>query len=171
MTKLFFYAIALVLFIFSCKAPEQKHATKLDNAWLNGIIKNSDSSYTKPYYRTDFVTASYYINKKDSSTCQLMKDSAGIVRQIIIVTKNVRTFFGQYYPNGQLLAWLPLDEFGQYHGDATFYYQDSTVQSNGAYQHGLKQGRWKNYDEKGTLISTEEYDENGQLTRASKHNN
>src|SRR5882672_5715764 len=99
MMKLFFYAIALTVFIFSCTQPK-KHFTKLDNAWLNSIIKNSDSNYTKPYYRTDFVTATYYINKKDSSTCQLMKDSAGIVRQIIIVTKNVRTFFGQYYANG-----------------------------------------------------------------------
>jgi len=165
MTKLFFYAITLAFFIFSCTAPQKKHATKLDNAWLNSIIKNSDSNYTKPYYRTDFVTASYYINKKDSSTCQLMKDSAGIVRQVIIVTKNVRTFFGQYYPNGQLLAWLPLDEFGQYHGDATYYYQNGTVQSNGSYVHGLKKEEWENYDENGKLIFIEEYDANGSLVK------
>jgi len=152
------------LFILSCTQQNKWH-TKLDKAWLDAIIKKSDSSYTKPYYRTDFVTASYYQDKKDSSTCQVMKDSAGLIRQIIIVTKNIRTFFGQYYANGQLQAHLPLDEFGQYHGYATYYYMNGTVQSNGAYKHGFKYGKWQNFTDKGALISTEEYNADGQLVK------
>jgi antitoxin component YwqK of YwqJK toxin-antitoxin module len=167
--KKFLCPITICLFCFSC-TPEKKHTTKLEKVWLDAIIKNSDSSYTKPYFRTDFVTATYYINHKDSSTCQLMKDSAGIIRQVIIVTKNIRTFFGQYYTNGQLQAWLPLDEFGQYHGDAVFYFKDNTIQSIGAFRHGLKLGSWKNYDEKGRLVSTDEYNTNGQLIRTTKPN-
>ncbi|GAB2837239.1 toxin-antitoxin system YwqK family antitoxin [Ferruginibacter profundus] len=158
------FSIALCLFVFSCTT-EKKHATKLEKAWLDTIIKNSDSSYTKPYFRTDFVTATYYVNNKDSSTCQLMKDSAGIIRQVIIVTKNIRTFFGQYYSNGQLQAWLPLDTFGQYNGDAVYYYSNGTVSGKGSYKHGLKNGLWKNYDDKGNLVSTDEYDANGGLIR------
>ena len=83
----------------------------------------------------------------------------------IIVTKNIRTFFGQYYNNGQLQAWLPLDTFGQYDGDAVYYYSKGTVSSKGSYNHGLKNGMWKNYDNKGKLASTEEYDANGALIR------
>lgn len=165
----FFFAIICCLY-FGC-ASEKKHPDKLDKAWLEAIIKHSDTTYTKPYFRTDFVTATYYVNRKDSSICQLMKDSAGIIRQVIVETKNIRTFFGQYYTNGQLQAWLPLDEFGQYHGEAVFYYQDNTVQSAGEFQHGLRQGHWKNYDEKGRLISTDEYNTNGQLIRTVKPNN
>jgi uncharacterized protein len=154
---------ALVVLIFSCT--QQKRSTKLDKEWLDSIIAKSDSSYTKPYYRTDFVTASYYINKKDSSVCQVMKDSAGLIRQIIIAKKDIRTSFGQYYPNGQLQADLPLDNYGHYHGTATYYFMNGSIQSQGNYSNGLKNGQWKNYDEKGKLVSLEEYDTNGQLVK------
>jgi antitoxin component YwqK of YwqJK toxin-antitoxin module len=164
--KMFTVFIALLLLIFSCKQ-KKVHSAKLDINWLNAVINKSDSSYTKPYYRTDFVTATYYTNKKDSSLCQLMKDSAGIIRQIIIVTKNIRTFFGQYYKNGQLKADLSLDEFGQYHGAATNYFEDGAVESSGSYMHGLKTGAWKNFSKTGKLLSTDEYNQNGQLVKTS----
>ena len=103
----------VLIFLFSCE--QNDNVKKLDKAWLDSIIKHSDSTYTKPYYRTDFVTATYYLNKNDSTVCQLMKDSAGNIRQVIIAKKDTRIFFGSYYKNGQLQADLPLDEFGQYH--------------------------------------------------------
>jgi antitoxin component YwqK of YwqJK toxin-antitoxin module len=137
---------------------------------IDSVIKYSDSSYVKPYKRSDFVNAFFYINKKDSSVCQLMKDSSGNIRQIIIARKNTRIFFAQYYTNGQLQAELPLDEFGQYHGTATYYYQSGIVQSRGAYFHGLKAGKWKSYDETGKLLSTNEYDSSGQLIKPAGKN-
>lgn len=159
--------LILTIVVFSCT--EQNTATttisKINNLWLDSLIKQSDSNYTKPYKRTDFVTATFYINKKDSSVCQIMKDSASVIRQIIISKKEVRTFFAQYYSNGQLQARLPLDKFGQYDGVATYYYKNSIIQSNGNYLHGLKQGQWKNFTEKGKLVSLEEYDTKGQLIK------
>jgi antitoxin component YwqK of YwqJK toxin-antitoxin module len=156
---------ASAIILVSC-TQQKGHLTKLNQPWLDSIIKKSDSSYSKNYYRTDYVTAVYYLNKKDSTLCQFMKDSAGIIRQIIITEKDIRTFWGQYYANGQLQADLPLDKFGQYDGAATYYYQNGSVQSKGKYVHGLKNGEWKNYDKKGKLILIEEYDTNGALTRS-----
>ena len=152
----------LMLFIFSC-TQQNGNAKILSTSLIDSIIKNSDSSYEKPYYRTDFVTAAYYINKKDSTVCQLMKDSAGIIRQIIIAKKDVRIFFASYYKNGQLQANLPLDEFGQYHGTGNFYYEDGSLQSSGNYLHGFKTGAWKVYDEKGKETATDNFDQNGNL--------
>jgi len=141
----------------------------VDKNWLDSVIKNhNDSTYNKPYKRTDFVTAYFYINKKDSSTCQVMKDSASTVRQIIIAKKGIRNFFAQYYANGQLQAELPLDELGQYHGLGSYFYEDGTVESSGRYVHGFKNGQWKNYDNKGQIISTIEYDINGQPIQPTK---
>lgn len=163
--------LILTPLVFSCTMQTGKTKTiseKIDNLWLDSLIKQSDSNYTKPYKRTDFVTATFYINKKDSSVCQVMKDSASAVRQIIISKKDVRTFFAQYYSNGQLQAHLTLDEFGQYNGAATNYYINGSIQSNGNYLHGLKQSQWKNFNEKGNLISLEEYDTNGQLFKTIK---
>jgi hypothetical protein len=166
MKHLHFTLLTTAVVIFSCTHPKLR-GTKLDQDWLNSIIEKSDSSYSKPYYRTDFVTAAYYINKKDSTLCQMMKDSAGLIRQIIITKKDIRTYFGQYYSNGQLQADLPLDNYGHYHGHATYYYKNGIIQSRGNYTNGQRSGKWDNYDEKGKLISIEEYDTNGQLLKTT----
>ena len=162
--RIFFSFLTLIILFVSCtNHTGNTNAKTINRPWLDSIIKNSDSSYTKPYKRTDFVTAVFYINKKDSSVCQLMKDSADSIRQIIIAKNNVRSFFAQYYANGVLQASLPLDQFGQHHGTATFYYEDGSIQSTGNFNHGLKTGDWKVYDEKGKLTATDKYDNNGQL--------
>ena len=154
----------LTLFILFTSCSEHAGSAKtINRPWLDSIIKISDSSYTKPYKRTDFVTAVFYINKKDSSVCQLMKDSAGSIRQIVIAKKDIRTFFAQYYENGNLQADLPLDAFGQYHGTGKFYYEDGSLQSTGNYLHGFKTGTWKVYDEKGKETATDSFDQNGNL--------
>jgi hypothetical protein len=166
--------ITLCSILFSCT--QQDHnagiAAKktIDLHWLDSVIKyHSDSSYSKPYKRTDFVTASYYLNKKDSSLCEVMSDSSGTVRQVIIARKKLRSFYSQYYANGQLQAELPLDSLGQYHGISTYYYPNSVVESNGTYIHGLKNGKWKNFDESGKLTSVEEFNINGQLVKTTKN--
>ena len=157
--------VPLLIIIFSsgCGHPSDKKDKALDK--LDAFIKQSDSSYHKPYYRTDFVTAWYYINKKDSAICQVMKDSAQNIRQVVIAKKNVRTFFASFHPNGQLQADLSLDEFGQYHGNATYYYASGRIESTGNYEHGIKTGSWEYFDEKGRLLSTDKYDKSGQLIK------
>ncbi len=159
------FLIPVALFLFSCS--QQKNIKNLDKAWLDSIIKKSDSSYTKPYFRTDFVTAVYYLNKKDSTLTQLMKDSAGHTRQIIIMKNNTRTFFAQYYANGNIQAELPLDAYGQYHGTGNFYYENGKLQSTGNFTHGLKTGQWKVYDVAGNTTATDNFDKNGQLIQQS----
>jgi hypothetical protein len=170
--------VFIIPFIFSalflcCNQPKSKKVIPvktIDQHLVDSLVNNSDSSYVKPYKRIDFVNAFFYVNKKDSSVSQLMKDSSGRIRQIIIARKNIRTFFAQYYSNGQLQADLPLDAFGQYHGTATYYYENSHVQNSGDYVDDLKNGKWENYDEKGKLLSTDEYDSNGQLLRPAGKN-
>jgi antitoxin component YwqK of YwqJK toxin-antitoxin module len=157
-----FLTIVSALFITGCKQQNVNNKI-LVNSFIDSVIKKSDSSYEKKYYRSDFVTAQYYVNKKDSSICQLMKDSAGLIRQIIIAKKDTRIFYGSYYKNGQLQADLPLDTFGQYHGSGKFYYEDGSLQSSGNYQHGFKTGAWKVYNEKGRETATDNFDQNGNL--------
>ena len=166
MKALFPFQIVLLLLVIGCSQQNSNGKTvakKINHNWLHSIIKTSDSSYTRPYKRTDFVTAVFYINKKDSTVCQVMKDSADSIRQIIIARNNIRTFFAQYFANGNLQADLPLDEFGQYHGTGTFYYEDGAVQSSGNFNYGLKTGQWKVFDEKGKITATDEFDKNGQV--------
>lgn len=128
---------------------------------LDSIAKISDTTYTKPYKRTDFVWATYYADTVNKTICQVMKDSSQQIRQIIVSKKNIRTFFGQYYPNGQMIDSLPLDELGQYHGLSVSYYESGQKKSEGNYLHGFRTGKWNNYDESGKLVSTDEYDVNG----------
>ncbi len=162
MRIIFFFVTIFVLFITSCK---QKNANDkiLANAFIDSMIKKSDSNYQKKYYRSDFVSAQYYVNKKDSTVSQLMKDSAGLIRQIIISKKDTCIFYGSYYTNGQIQADLPLDAFGQYHGTGKFYYEDGSLQSSSNFLHGFKTGEWKVYDKKRKITATDLYDQNGNL--------
>jgi len=162
MKIIFFLTTISVLFITGCKQ-QNVNDKILVTPFIDSVIKKSDSNYQKKYYRSDFVTAQYYVNRKDSTVCQLMKDSAGLIRQIIIAKKDTRIFYGSYYTNGQLQADLPLDTFGQYHGTGKFYYEDGSLQSSGSFLHGFKTGEWKVYDKKGKITATDSFDQNGNL--------
>ncbi|MES1197898.1 MAG: hypothetical protein ABUL41_01315 [Chitinophagaceae bacterium] len=165
--------IVFLAIFFSCKQKDNGFSSipeRLDTTWLATIIRSSDTSYSKPYFRTDFVTASYYINRMDSTLCQVMRDSSNRVRQIITTKKNIRTFYAQYYPNGHAQAILPLDASGKYDGNAIIFYEDGDIKSKGKYRHGSYAGKWKNYDEKGKLVTEDEYDSNGQLIKTTKNN-
>lgn len=165
MKKTFSLLVLISFTILSCTQPGKKDQLALktvDKAWLDSIIKTSDSSYSKPYKRTDFVTAFFYHSKKDSTICQVMKDSSGNIRQIIVAKNDIRSFFAQYFPNGQLQASFRFDAFGQYDGPATYYYQSGLTESTGSYEHGIKKGGWKYFDEDGKQLREESYDSNGQ---------
>lgn len=168
MMKQFLLSSLVAGLLFSCgaNAVEKKNVSHVPlsehvKAMLDSVIKTSDTTYTKPYKRTDFVWATYYADTVNKSVCQVMKDSAEQIRQIILSKNNVRTFFAQYYPNGQLMDSLSLDEFGQYQGYSVSYYETGIKKTEGNYLHGFHTGKWNNYDENGKWVSTDEYDTNG----------
>lgn len=163
--------ISILLVAAGCKEKSNKQpfaGNKLNKSWLQDIISDSDSSYSKRYFRRDFATASYYINKSNSTLTQVMRDSLQQVRQVIMEKKEVRTFYAQFYPNGQVVAIVSLDAQGQYDGEATVFYPDGQVKSKGRYLHGLYNGVWETYNEQGRLILKEEFGNNGQLLKTSQ---
>lgn len=160
--------IVLIVVLFGCRNQGSTPHKTSNDAWIQKIITNSDSSYSKPYFRTDFVTAHYFINHHDSTLCQIMKDSSGQIRQVVMSKKDIRIHFSQYYQNGQLQAELPLDQFGQYHGNAVLFYENGATQSKGTYNHGLKVGKWIYFDIAGKLSAQEEFGENGQEIKVTK---
>lgn len=163
MRKLLFFLIFLPAFFASCSHKNTGREAVLktiNQAFLDSTIKNSDSFYVKKYKRPDFVTAEYYVFRKDSALTQVMRDSAKQVRQVITTKKNVRTYFAQYYPNGQLIADLSFDPYGQYHGPALYYNMNGSIKSSGKYNHGLSTGTWQEFDDAG-VVTKLKYDTNG----------
>ena len=127
---------------------------------LDSTARNSDSFYVKSYKRPDFVTAEYYVFRKDSALTQVMRDSAKQIRQVISTRKNIRTYFAQYYENGQIMATLSFDTNGQNHGPAIYYYSNGSIKSSGNYNHGLSTGTWQEFDDAG-VVTKLKYDTNG----------
>lgn len=157
---------AIIFFSCSSKNRTPKEIIKIDAQWLDSIKQKADTTWIKPYRNNEFVTAEYYVDRKDSIVTQLMKDASGMIRQVSIAKyDNIRLFFAEYYANGQLQAKLPLDNEGRYDGEAKYYYEDGGIKSTGTFNHGLYAGEWKNYNEKGKLISTDQYDSNGRLIK------
>jgi antitoxin component YwqK of YwqJK toxin-antitoxin module len=163
--------LILITFMYGCsdKVEGGREIITVDTHRLDSIKRKSDTSWVKSYRNNEFVTAEYYVDRKDSIVTQLMKDSAGIIRQINSAKYDkVKLFFAEYYANGQLKANLPIDSAGKYHGTATLYYETGLKKSKGDYNHGFYTGEWKNFDDAGKLISTDVYDEKGQLVKTKK---
>ena len=168
----YFYSLIIFVLTYSCSDNKTvKEIIKVNSSWLDSIIKKSDTTWIKSYRNQEFVTAEYFVDRKDSIVAQLMKDSSGTIRQISIAKYDqVRLFFAEYYANGQLKAHLPLDKEGRYDGQGKFYYEDGTVKSRGEYHHGFYYGNWMNYGKDGKQSSTDIYDSTGQLVKSLKGN-
>lgn len=167
-------SVIIVLSCFSvigCKQNADKPAVdgKLNKTWLKKLEQESDSIYHKPYFRRDFVTAWYYFNKKDKTVCNEMRDSSENVRQVIITKNDIRTYYAQYYPDGQILSAASVGKNGEFEGDAVNYYPDGKIKSKGSYSNGLYSGTWETYDENGKLQLKEEYDSNGSVIKTTNY--
>lgn len=159
----------MIISAYGCK--EKKTITAQvapGTAMLDSIRAAADTVYVKKYPRTDFATAEYFVSRKDSMLTQVMKDTAAVIRQIIITRNHTRIYFAQFYPNGQLGAKYKLGNFGQYNGAAEEYYENGALKRSGAYKGGFYSGSWKNFDTTGKLISTDIYDENGRQIESGK---
>lgn len=156
-----------VCFLFGCQHRQTTQQPKLtvDITMLDSIRDHSDSTYTKPYKRTDFVTAEYFISKKDSTITQVMKDSAKHIRQVVIEKNKRRIYIAEFYSNGQLMFKNELDDYGQFNGESKEFYETGILKRAGVYKSGFHIGKWKNYNEEGNYVSTEEYNENGQAEK------
>lgn len=142
---------SIIIFLVSCKSNFKNSITlkKIDMVWLDSIINRSDSSYTKNYNRTDFVTAQYFISTYDSTLLQIMKDSAQQIRKVILTENNIVKHRAQYYANGQLMAAIKFNDKGQLTKYAITYFENGSIASQGNYLGGLKVGNWKEYDTNG----------------------
>ena len=155
----------VAIFLFGCASKKEVAplAIRVNYNWLDSVKRMSDSTYVKKYGTDKFANATYYKNNKEAVVCQVMKDLSDTIRQIIVTKNGKRNFIAEYYSNGQLVANLPLDSFGQYHGQSIYYYQNGFVESEGSYEHGFKKGIWKNYTIEGKLSEKNEYDSNGNV--------
>ena len=167
--KIFIPVAAIVMMCIACKSTKKDaiaHVIKVDTAFLDSIRHNSDTGFTRIIGAGEFYSAEQYYTGRDSIVSKIMKDTAGHITGFVQFHKNVRTAYAEYYANGQLKAALLPDSEGRFDGQAVYYYEDGSIKSEGVYDKGFFSGTWKNYSAAGVLISTDEYDANGQLIRS-----
>jgi len=149
----------LILTLVSCGQTKKSdiEVIKFDTDILNDLNKSSDTVYSKHIGRADFFTVDYYVNREESVTTKLFRDSNGNV-VAYNKAKNNNVFFAiEYFSNGQVRGKLPEKIDGEYNGFARYYYEDGRVKSEGRFKKGLWSGKWKNYDKNGKLISIDDY--------------
>ncbi|CAN5407384.1 hypothetical protein BH11BAC3_BH11BAC3_43290 [soil metagenome] len=159
--------VFICLLITSCASTEKKiqQLTAVDYHLLDSVKAKADTSYSKKYGTIKFANAFYFINKNDSTVCQVMKDTADSIRQVIITKKGKRSYFSEYYANGQQVAFFQFDSLGQYNDSAKYFYENGLLESSGKYKNGFKTGSWVNYNQQGIHVSTSQYDSNGQAVK------
>ena len=162
-------AVAGYFFIYGCQPANSKiiaQKISVDSIMLDSMKAKADTFYSKRYPRTDLVLAEYYINRKDSTVTQLLKDNLGIIRQFIIEKNKVRLYTASFYANGQQMATYKLDNYGQYNDSSKEFFENGILKSEGIYKNGFHAGKWKNYDSTGKYLNTAEYNNDGQQINA-----
>ncbi|MCK9611354.1 MAG: DUF3352 domain-containing protein [Bacteroidales bacterium] len=64
--------------------------------------------------------------------------------------------YREFYENGNRKALLNFEK-GIPEGDAEFYYDSGVIKIEGQYKNGVKEGKWKHYNETGELITKEKW--------------
>ena len=166
--RLLIFVVAVTMLCMGCKDTVNHlpgGMCKIDMAFFDSIRCNSDTGFTRIIGAGEFYSAEQYY-RGDSIVSKIMKDTAGRITAFVQFHKNIRTAYAEYYSNGQLKAKLLLDDQGLFDGRAAYYYEDGNIKSEGVYDKGFFSGTWKNYSAGGVLVSTDEYDANGQLIRS-----
>ena len=169
--RLLIYSSIAILFM-GCQDQQAVSSVEkvlFKESMLDSLRQRSDSTYSRYIGAPEFHSAEQLVSRRDSTTTKIMRDSMGNVVAVVQFRNNIRTLFKEYYSNGQLKASLPLNAAGEFHGPAKYYHVDGRVKSEGVYVNGLFNGSWKNYDVSGKFISSDVYDENGQLVQSLVH--
>jgi len=166
------FLIILLFLITSC---DQLHEARsalepihISMTRIDSIRSNSDTGYSRTIGAKEFYSAEQWISKDGHTITKILKDTVGRITALVQFKDNIRIAYEEYYPEGQLKAKLPLNNQGQFEGSANYYYPDGRIRSSGNYVNGFFNGSWKNFDSTGYLVSTDIYDQNGQLTKTSK---
>lgn len=157
------YFLSALIILASCSSKRTVTKITFDQHLLDSVKRKADTSYSKRYRTEEFTTADYYVNRKDTSVCQVMKDDSGRVRQVIMARKAIRLYTAEYFSNGQLKAKLNFDSLGRLSGPCVYYYESGMVKSEGGFQAGIYTGEWKNYKENGKLERKDQFDSSGAL--------
>ena len=156
----------LVITLFSCHRSTSSdiEVIRFDTRIIDTLKQRSDTTYTEVKGRKDYYTIDHYINRKNNTTAQILKDSLGHVVGFNESKNGEMLFSGEYYKNGQLMGKTQFVA-GKVDGQATYYYPDGRIRSVGQWRDYRQTGIWKNYNEQGTLEKIIYYDENGNVAK------
>jgi len=168
--KKYISAISIIIILFSCKQSTLSdiEVIKFNTKTIDSLKNTSDSIYTKILKRSDWYSADYYINMKDSITNRIFKDSIGNVVAFTEQKNGINIFAAEYYSNGQIIGKMQFKN-GEIDGLATYYYPDGRIKETGEYHNMKETGIWKDYNSKGELQKTMHYDKDGNIVETNEH--
>jgi hypothetical protein len=149
----------LLLMLVHCKQSQRSviEVIKFDNQIIVDLQKGSDTTYTEYTGQYESYLAEYYVNRSDSVITKILKDSFENVVGLHVSKNDHLLVVAEYHRNGQLKGKLPEKIKGKYNGQARYYFEDGRVRAEGQFHNGLWSGEWKNYDEKGHLVSIDDF--------------
>lgn len=123
------------------------------------ILSGKDSLYSNlPPIWVKGQKLLFLANRQESN---LWYDEQGNLSGLIEKKAMVTTDSIAFHPNGQRMFTLLFDKQGRPSGPARYYYPDGRVKADGRFENGIKTGIWRNFNEVGKLVFTEEYDRYG----------
>jgi hypothetical protein len=162
-------AVLFNCLLMGCRGKERSEIEiiKYDPKLVQKIMSHFDSTYTEYPKRHDFWSIDHYLTDSNRENL-ILRDSLKNIVGIVERGKDRNYFSQEYYSNGQLKGKTEFHSPGKVTGPATYYFEDGRISSRGQWKDFRQVGEWKNYDEKGYLVSVQYYSLDGQLEKEIK---
>jgi len=158
--------LSFLIILIGCDSNETSEIeiNLLDKVEIAEIVnvENSDSSYIEYPKSKNLWSIEHYIIKPNRENI-IYKDSNGVIVAYFKRIDGKNYSGGEFYENGQIMGKLSYSKPGIIEGQVKYYHKDGRIRSQGIWKNNEQIGVWKNYNEKGQLISKETYDESGKL--------
>jgi len=153
--------------LMGCSGRERSEieVIKYDPDLVSEIMSHFDSTYTEYPKRHDFWSIDHYLTDSNRENL-ILRDSLKNIVGIVEKGEGRNSFSQEYYSNGQLKGKTEFHSPAT--GPATYYYEDGRIRSKGQWKDHGQVGEWKNYDEKGYLVSIQYYSWDGHLEKEIK---
>ncbi len=165
------FPVILLVFIACQPATSDKFEEVVNPELVKSLVAKADTVTELPFDPVRSLGQPFWVkgqrlvfNATGASTV-LFYDEQGKLSGMLEYEKNKLKDSLAFFPNGQRMFTLIIDQEGKASGPARFYYPDGRVREDGRFTKNEKTGIWREFNPEGRLVTTRDYDKKNKPLR------
>jgi hypothetical protein len=163
--------IAIISFVACQPATSDIHEEVVSQELVTNLIAGADSVVDLSYDSLRLGLQPFWVKgkrlffKATSKSTILYYDEQGKLSGMLEFENEKLKDSIAFFPNGQRMFNLIIDNDGKASGPARYYHPDGRVREDGRFTKGIKTGIWREFNTEGRLLYTREFDRYGNPSR------